>query len=715
MRKILFLTNLTLSFVFPAYDSLNVRFVGGFPFGGCNFCTGGSIEGQDYFIFNSGSSIVIMNVENPSNPTKIGHILSPIPAWPFLKDSILYLAGYDRGLLLYDVKNPSDPLLLGQYQTNRLYHLFVQDTFAFCLEHCSSGFSQLIIFNVSNPANPFIVSTWFPPDGYLLRVYVEGSYAYLSARKPPPYTSQLFILDISTITAPVLIGVLVFWDEELWEIKVVGDYLYFAPGVGIIDVSDPTNPYFVSRCLIDNYNLEVDGQYAYGSIRRFSVVDVSNPYSPFVVGEWEGGVHDWTGYIIKIGAFVYGTSWGMNAFDVSEPFYPFKVGEYYIGYDISRVKIAGNIAVVGEWFNRSIRTIDITYPNNCVELDRFDIIDQFSYNAPEFAVKGNYVFVANLWAKLMVLDISDPANIRMVGQCNIPNSQTVVDVAVQGNYAYILYFTWNATYAFGVVNIADPSSPYLVSFIPDAGGNKIFVSDNYAFCATNEGLRIIDITYPSNPMVIGVCSLSTPCYQIYVSGNYAYLGGGNLYIVDISNPYNPFIVSQYPAAFRAIFVDANLAYLASATLRVLDVSNPANPYEVGYYVATNLWGENVSSYGVYYANGFIYLATGREGLWILRYYGLGISENITHPLKKNLLVNTIGKKVKISYTLNKTSPIKISLIDVVGRVVYYTTVNNGPGLHNKELYIPGLSTGVYFLRVETVDWFETEKIILLND
>src|SRR5579859_1135215 len=79
-------------------------------------------------------------------------------------------------------------------------------------------------------------------------------------------------------------------------------------------------------------------------------------------------------------------------------------------------------------------------------------------------------------------------------------------------------------------------------------------------------------------------------HNVALSGNYAYLANGSdgLRIYDISNPTNPFSaghINSGASAF-AVVIATNHAYVANFDdgLRIYDVSNPTNPVTQGHAV-----------------------------------------------------------------------------------------------------------------------------------
>lgn len=453
-------------------------------------------------------------------------------------------------------------------------------------------------------------------------------------------------------------------------------------------------------------DMYIEGHYLYSGGVPFKIIDISNPQSPFVVGAaFESGAS----FLVKIGDYVYGTFTGINVFDVSEPQLPFLIREYHMYQLLTRVRVLGNIAIASEYHQPGIKTINIADPQDCYELDYFKINRHGGSWTPEFEIQNNYVYVAALDSGLRILNISDPTNIIEQGHCYAPDSAWIWDLFVRGDYAYI---AGTKNYGFGVADISNPSNPYFINGIPWQDTfqiHDVFVVGDYAYCGADDGLRIINISNPYNPYSISKCSVAVYCDKIFVSGNYAYLGSP-LRIIDVSDPYNPFLVAEHlSTSVKGIYISGNYAYIAGDGVRVWDVSDPTNSQERGYYTARSMAG-----YGVYFANGYIYLATSTKGLWILEFYGMDVQEKSVQTPFVKLTTNTIGKNIKFSYELKHHSRVNISVIDVCGRIIKKNITNESPGKYTKEITSKDLGSGIYFLRVETTEYNVTEKIILLK-
>ena len=105
----------------------------------------------------------------------------------------------------------------------------------------------------------------------------------------------------------------------------------------------------------------------------------------------------------------------------------------------------------------------------------------------------------------------------------------------------------------------------------------------YKYIAGGQGLKIIDISDPSNPTLAGSYNTSGLAQGICVSGNYAYIADfvRGFLIIDVSDPYNPTLVGNYDTKGVAygVFVKGNCAFIADGSngLVIINISDPSNP------------------------------------------------------------------------------------------------------------------------------------------
>ena len=111
----------------------------------------------------------------------------------------------------------------------------------------------------------------------------------------------------------------------------------------------------------------------------------------------------------------------------------------------------------------------------------------------------------------------------------------------------------------------------------------IAVAGNYAYAVGQDGLQIIDITKPANPITISGYDTSGSVRNVEVVGNnYAYVPNmiSGLQIIDIKNPTNPNLIGIFNTYnTTGVKVTGNYAYVANGPsgLQIIDIRNPTQP------------------------------------------------------------------------------------------------------------------------------------------
>ena len=140
-----------------------------------------------------------------------------------------------------------------------------------------------------------------------------------------------------------------------------------------------------------------------------------------------------------------------------------------------------------------------------------------------------------------------------------------------------------------IIDVSDPINPIEVGFCNTTGYPRdVYVSENYAYVVDETGLRIIYISDPTNPTEVGFYDTPGDATGVYFSGIYAYVADGDsgLRIIDVSDPTNPFEVGYFDGfTCLDVYISGNYAYAGAGDWRLLiiDVSDPANPFEVGSF------------------------------------------------------------------------------------------------------------------------------------
>jgi len=148
--------------------------------------------------------------------------------------------------------------------------------------------------------------------------------------------------------------------------------------------------------------------------------------------------------------------------------------------------------------------------------------------------------------------------------------------------------------------------------------NELRVTDNYACCAFQNGLAVMDISDPQNPTIISQLYLPGESKDIAIDGFIVFVAGGRggVFILDITNPEQPVLLGTCEIQgydISRIFISGDFAYVSDLTygLFIVDVSDRTNPSVVGQYHTT----DNIE--GTYVDNNIAYVTISASGLDIV--------------------------------------------------------------------------------------------------
>jgi len=274
------------------------------------------------------------------------------------------------------------------------------------------------------------------------------------------------------------------------------------------------------------------------------------------------------------------------------------------------ISVSDGYAYVADKDN-GVRIVDVTDPTVPVEVARYD--------PPEmvwdvFAV-GGYAYVIVNDRGLVILDVSDPPSPTEVGEYYVSSG---VRVYVHAQYVFVV--DWMTVV--WILDVSDHANPKLVgnAIAPNPGITPgwMFVSGSYLYTSSlHPGLYIWDISDLAYPDLWGVYEEKVASHP-FVVGDYAYVGGGldGFYILDVSDPVNPVEVSSMfeDVGAGCVYVSGEYAYLTvgDGSVKVLIVSDPSNPVVGGYYYLPKVVQLVVDE-------GLVYVIDYRDKLYILSF------------------------------------------------------------------------------------------------
>lgn len=214
-------------------------------------------------------------------------------------------------------------------------------------------------------------------------------------------------------------------------------------------------------------------------------------------------------------------------------------------------------------------------------------------------LQGNKLYVANIWAGLQILDVSDVNNPKELGKYEL--TKRTRNVYVEGNYAY-LSVEIEGVYIF---DISDPAKIKLVSKIVTPTSEAYWVVakfPNVYIAEGPEGVSIYNIRQPERPRIASTFDTQGWAWGLFLDRSDLYVAdkSAGMVILDISNPGSPKKRGQFLGMKNAktIQIENGLAYVANGPdgMWILDVANPELPSLVSK-VNVNGYVFHASKYG----------------------------------------------------------------------------------------------------------------------
>jgi hypothetical protein len=390
----------------------------------------------------------IINIFDQYNPYIVGSCDTGDPISRandvFVEGQYVYI-GDDMGLLVYDIGNPTTPVLLG-----------------FC--------------NIGDSANGF---------------FIDGNYAYVAKNE-----YCLLKIQKADRVQPSLVDFLTA--TNCYGVAIVGKYAYLGCSYSLViyDISDPQNHVFIGAHSIISrgYDMEVEGDLLYiaAGDGGLEIVDISNPVSPTLVGTYNIPIDvrniDVEGNV----AFLADRDVGLYIVNVSNPSSPTLISSYTSPSGVFDVDVCGNYAYITIVLGGGLQVINIT------DLTIPTLGGSYLYSGAYFevVVSGNIAYVNEGMYGLHIFDVSNPSNPSPIFMGELAEAENIV---VSGGIAYLLsrfgYFT--------IVNVSNPSLPEILTSyeigigIGPVEADELVLEDDYLYVAYSngpkEGLAVIEV------------------------------------------------------------------------------------------------------------------------------------------------------------------------------------------------------------------------------
>ena len=470
----------------------------------------------------------------------------------------------------------------------------------------------LFVFDIFDPRHPELV-------GHLDLPMQTGGIAIHENRAYVISSDHLLVIDIVDPATPSVLGSAALLPKPSC-VQVMGNRVYVTTqfdGLQVIDVQNPQSPTVLANAayveMVQATSLSLAGDYAYvagerGTVRRnaqgevagwsgsgsqLQVIDLSSLGNPRVVGNLTSD--DMPSNWYRLQDISVSADWayvaagsGLHVLDISNPAEPRGVAcssiPMFVGEGTAGLCVLDDYAYVADGFGLQI--VDIRNPEQPRPMGATQKL-----SASAVSIVGDRGFIADKFNTLLVVDLADRHNPTIVGNMGIPLNGEAMGIHWEDNYVYLTVRDQDGG-ELQVIDVREPSQPFLAGRLSLASATNVFVLKNYVYVTGRDGLYLIDVTAPAQPRLVSTANLGD-ARSVCVEGNHAYVAAGRegLHVIDISNPRTPSIVgsilmppadrpwANQPEEARDVQVVGNRAYVAAqySGLQVVDVTDPSGP------------------------------------------------------------------------------------------------------------------------------------------
>jgi hypothetical protein len=565
--------------------------------------------------------VQIVDVNTPTEPIILGSYDTPGLTWSVdVVGNRAYVADSRSGMHILDVSDPTTPTLLGSYtDVGAITGVQVANSIAYVSDY----FQGLLVLDVSNPAAPVLIGSYdIPQESWNLQLvdnlvymthYVADPPSDPDEPSPPP-NDELHIIDVSNPRAPAVAGIYTGLDAAV-NLFVADRLVYVSQmtaSVEIVDVRDPSNPFRTSSISVPSYDLVVQQGRAYiaVSLFGFGIFDVQQPTAPVLRGEYNmspGMVNDLQ--VANDNTFIAGGYHGMSIIDQQNNL----IASFPMNLSLStNISFVEDIAVVGT--------------------TAYVALWQSITNPEDFSTSHSVL--------LHIYDISNTARPELLGMYAV-DDVLLPQLNVVGSIAYVLLLNPDIVeYELYILDVSNPTEPQLLNIL--FGINDMHIDQSTAYLMNDTGLTLLDMSNPVSPTIRAeITELYGYRYSdIVVQDGKAYLsdsGSISFLIIDanpssttfghplgeyLGKPIDDSIFEHTNLRVRDIIVsnDNTMVYIVlsqfaidvtTATLLVVDVSQPSQPVLQATYTVEDVKPSLVQ---LDCSDPYLYIATGTNRL-----------------------------------------------------------------------------------------------------
>ncbi len=680
----------------------------------------------------SGDALRVFDISDPLNPVLLGSAVLPETALRLAVSEGLAFVMSASGLHIIDVADPANPMILGSLDIEDALGVQAEDLSIFDDYIYLASEGGLVVVDASSPTDPSITFYQDDMSGYFWRVVVEDSVAYLSHALLPYGYGILQVFDLGNPRVPRITAELELESQVFTKFMRVKDSRLYLVGwntTEVIGISDHEKPRVLAIIGFGGQEMVISDDYIFYAKFDLDVVDFSDPSDAELLNVVDICPR---ARLALSGEYLFAVCGDeLQVFNITIPVVS-TLGVYSSpikSRDAESIEFSGNLAFIAA--GDAFQIVDVADPGSPRLLADLDLMASHGSRADRLALYGSLVYVTSLNPSdvgSLIIDAADPSNPIVVGSIQAEDSTHRMTVA--GDHAYVAVGSPTQTSGMRIYDLSDPLHPESLSFIALDYPNHIAVQDGFAYVGNGGDLNVIDISDPAEPRIVGSVFTTGYAAEVFVQGSYAYINAiRGLRTVDVSDPESPNLAGYYavPTFVQDIDLVGDHVYLATGAggLSIVDVGDPVDLRRIGGYFD-----------GLY-----CFRCDAGEGALMVQQEGSSHHDETLKllPLQcgsdapariapshfptrdVSSFPNPAIRESTIRFVLTTTSHVRVSVHDMNGRLVR-TLADHGMGRGDHRLSWDGrddtgrrLAAGIYLLRVETAEGqIQTGRSVLLR-
>jgi hypothetical protein len=384
--------------VIDVSDIANPKKMGEYPFE--QVVTDLTVNGNYAYLGLQTGGMQVLDISNPANPTNVVHYKENTE-YPtiHLSDGRAYLANQDKGLMIIDINTPSSPTTLSILAHYGMYNdIFVEGNIAYVLD---SG-SGIRILDVSSKESPILQGTWtLNQDGNaeMFDIHAKDNHVLCL-----DYETGLYIIDATDSTNPQQVAHFQEFDGPPMACCYDGNYGFFitdSDKLNILDLSTPATP--VKKCSIkiedDSIKMVAKGDFLYiDTTKDLMIYNISDPSNPTLVsridykqqipyGVSQPAIDGNTLYLLE---YIVGdkNEYNLQIWDVANPLQPQKKGTKSLDVGFDNIAVHGGYAYMVK-ANRGITVMNVSDAANVTQVGNYDLFEDIT----SIDVENDYIYV----------------------------------------------------------------------------------------------------------------------------------------------------------------------------------------------------------------------------------------------------------------------------------------------------------------------------------